>query len=72
MAQRPVNSWARGGAYLGLAFVPAIAGWLGYEAGAWLDNRFATTWLKTALMLLGLAAGIWDVVRLAEKLERNN
>jgi hypothetical protein len=70
MGQRPENFWARGGAYLGLAFVPPIAGWLGWEAGKWLDQRLGMSWLSVALMMLGLAAGIWDVVRIAEKLEK--
>ena len=63
------SAWTKGAAYMGLAFVPAIAGWLGYQAGGWLDARLGTRWIQVTGLLVGLAAGIYDMLRQAQKIE---
>ena len=56
---------------MGLAFIPAIAGWVGYQCGAFFDARLHTTWMQVAGMVLGLALGIWDMLRHAERIEKS-
>jgi len=60
---------AKGGAYMGLAFVPAIGGWLGYQVGLWADGRLGTKWLYLVGLLLGLVASFYEVLRMAERIE---
>jgi F0F1-type ATP synthase assembly protein I len=69
MEERPSSSWAKGAAYMGLAFVPAISGWLGYKGGEWIDQRNHSNWAAVAGLLLGLAAGFYDILRQARKIE---
>ena len=69
MSDRPSNAWAKGAAYMGLAFVPAIAGWIGYKGGGLLDARLGTHWIQITGLIVGLAAGIYDMLRQAQKIE---
>jgi F0F1-type ATP synthase assembly protein I len=38
---------------------------IGYFVGAWLDGKFGTTWIKIVGILLGIAAGFVQLIRLA-------
>lgn len=70
MPRRPVNSWAKAGAYMGLAFVPAISGYAGYWLGTQIDLRYGTGYAQLTGMLLGLAAGFYELYRQAMRIER--
>jgi ATP synthase protein I len=57
------NFWVQAARYSQLAFVfPAalVAGWL---IGAALDRWLHTTWLYLAGILLGIAAGFFELIR---------
>lgn len=71
MKESPSGSgaWAKGAAYMGLVFVPAIAGWLGYKGGEFVDARYGTEWVRVAGLLLGLVAGFYDILRQAKRIE---
>lgn len=38
---------------------------IGYFLGSWLDGKFGTTWIKIVGILLGIAAGFVQLIRLA-------
>lgn len=63
---------AKAGAYLGIPFVllAAIAG--GYYAGQWADERYGTTQLNLAGLLAGFGLGLYEVVRLLKRFEKNS
>lgn len=51
------------GKYYGLIFVVPAAALVGYGIGYGLDKLFHTSFLKVVFLLLGVAAGIIDLVR---------
>lgn len=56
--------------YLGLFFGCAV--FIGYAGGAWLDRRFHTApWLMMVGVLLGIAAGFKELLRLAGNYRRD-
>jgi hypothetical protein len=66
---RKSNSWAKAGAYMGLAFVPAVSGYVGYWVGTQIDARYGTGYGQLTGMLLGLAAGFYELYRQAMRIE---
>lgn len=57
--------------YIGLFFGCAV--FIGYAGGGWLDRRFHTTpWLMMLGVLLGIAAGFKELVRLAQSYLKEN
>jgi F0F1-type ATP synthase assembly protein I len=65
------NSWNKAGAYMGLAFVPAIAGWLGYQIGLAIDRRTGFRYGNLIGIILGIAVGLYEVIRQAERIEKS-
>jgi F0F1-type ATP synthase assembly protein I len=51
------------GKYYGLIFVVPVAVLVGYGIGYGLDKVFHTSFLKVVFLLLGVAAGIIDLLR---------
>lgn len=51
------------GKYYGLIFVVPVAVLVGYGIGYALDKVFHTSFLKVVFLLLGVAAGIIDLLR---------
>lgn len=49
--------------YSEMAFTIPAGVVVGYFGGRWLDGRFGTHWMYIAGLLLGGAAGIFQVVR---------
>ena len=61
MADKNENGLGKAMAY-GLELAVGVA--LGYFVGIWLDKRFGTTpWGLTIAVLLGLAAGMYPLVK---------
>jgi F0F1-type ATP synthase assembly protein I len=61
------NPWVQVGRYSQLAFVlPAatVAGWL---IGSGLDRWLHTSWINVVGLLLGTAAGLFDLIRTATR-----
>lgn len=63
MARRK-RSWVeQAGAYSGLAFLLPAATLVGYVIGYLLDKAFGTHFLYIPFLLLGIAAGIVQLIR---------
>ncbi|MBI5084246.1 MAG: AtpZ/AtpI family protein [Acidobacteria bacterium] len=64
-----MSSYAKAGAYAGLAFVTPISGWVCYQAGVWLDARYGTGWMALAGLIIGCGAGMYETCRQAMRIE---
>jgi F0F1-type ATP synthase assembly protein I len=51
------------GRYLGLATLLPATTVIGYAIGYLLDKAFGTTYLKIVFLLLGIAAGLIELIR---------
>jgi F0F1-type ATP synthase assembly protein I len=61
MAKKP---WpALVGEYTSLAFLLPVCTLLGYALGYLLDGEFGTTWIRYVGLLLGIAAGLTQLIR---------
>jgi len=65
-----MNPWAKAGAYMGLAFVPFISGYVGHWLGTQVDLRYGTKYGQLTGILLGLVAGFYELYRQAMRIER--
>ncbi len=57
------NPWLTVGRYLALMTTVPASIFVGYEIGAWLDERFATHFLAIVLVILGTVAGFTPIFR---------
>jgi F0F1-type ATP synthase assembly protein I len=57
------NFWVQAARYSQLAFIFPAALVVGWLAGAGLDRWLHTTWLYLAGILLGIAAGFFELIR---------
>jgi F0F1-type ATP synthase assembly protein I len=61
---RPRNkALVSAGEYISLAFVLPAAVFVGYLIGTLLDRYFGTSFLSIVFLLLGIAAGLVEVIR---------
>jgi F0F1-type ATP synthase assembly protein I len=51
------------GEYTSLAFMMPVSALLGYGLGYLLDREFGTTWLYIPGLILGIAAGLVQLIR---------
>ena len=51
------------GEYTSLAFMMPVSALLGYGLGYLLDKEFGTTWLFIPGLILGIAAGLVQLIR---------
>ncbi len=51
------------GEYTSLAFMMPVSALLGYGLGYLLDREFKTTWLYIPGLILGIAAGLVQLIR---------
>lgn len=67
---RGPSPMAKAGVYMGLAFVlPGmmfVLWWLGEKA----DEKLGTNFLAIAGLMLGLAGGLWEIIRMSNQIER--
>lgn len=64
-----MSPYAKAGAYMGLAMVTPVSGWVCYKIGQWLMIRTGMPWLDLVGMMLGCAAGIYETFRQAMRIE---
>ena len=57
------NLWRAFGKYYGLAFLLPTSILVGYAIGYFLDKAFGTGFLKIVFLLLGIAAGMIELIR---------
>lgn len=60
---------AKAGAYVGLAFVTPISGWVCWKLGEWLDRTWGTGYLYLVGLIVGCAAGMYETFRQAMRIE---
>jgi hypothetical protein len=60
---------AKAGAYMGLAFVTPISGFLCYKAGEWLNLKLGLNYLDTAGLVFGCVVGMFETFRQAVRIE---
>ncbi len=64
-----MSPYAKAAAYIGLAMVTPISGWICYKAGQWLMVKTGTPWLDALGLMVGCAAGIYETFMQAMKIE---
>lgn len=64
-----LTGYSKAGAYMGLALLTPIAGYIGYLGGQWAAAHFGVSWLDTAGLMLGCAAGMYETGRQAMRIE---
>lgn len=64
-----MSPYAKAAAYMGLAMVTPISGWVCYKIGQWLMVRMETPWLDVIGLIIGCAAGIYETFTQAMKIE---
>jgi F0F1-type ATP synthase assembly protein I len=57
------NMWRAFSKYYGLAFLIPTSILVGYGIGYFLDKAFGTGFLKIVFLLLGIAAGLIELIR---------
>lgn len=68
MPDQPNSNW---GKYLGLGLEVAVGCGLGFAAGRWLDSKFHwTPWGTLACTLLGLAGGMYLLIKEALRMNK--
>lgn len=67
---RQMNSWAKASAYMGLAFVIPAAMYACWWVGVWANHRFALKYLDVVGLMLGFAAGLYELFRTANRIEK--
>ncbi len=55
-----MNNWAK---YLGLGVMPPAGLVVGYFLGLGLDHLFHTHFFYIVLLVLGVAGGVWGLIR---------
>ena len=63
----PKPFWVKFGEYSSLAFMLPAATFVGYAIGYFLDKWLGTTWLYLPFLLLGIASGLYQVVRFVQR-----
>jgi Putative F0F1-ATPase subunit Ca2+/Mg2+ transporter len=69
VADKNMSSYAKAGAYAGLALVTPISGWICYQIGLWLDGRYGTGWMSTVGLMLGCGLGMYETFKAAVRIE---
>jgi F0F1-type ATP synthase assembly protein I len=63
------SGYSKAAAYMGLAFVTPVSGWVCYKLGQWLDVKTGSNYWALIGMILGCAAGMYETFRQAVRLE---
>jgi Sec-independent protein secretion pathway component TatC len=65
-----MNPYNKAAAYAGLAFVVPVAMYVCYEIGVWADGKLGTHYFYVIGIMAGFAAGIYEMIRQANRIER--
>jgi hypothetical protein len=66
---KPMTPYAKAAAYMGLALVTPVSGWVCYKLGQFLDARMGTSWAAVAGLMIGCAAGMYETYREGLRIE---
>ncbi len=69
MKEKEAKSWAKAGAYTGLAFIMPVAMLVCYYLGVWADSKLGTKFLYLIGIMVGLVAGLWETIHQADRIE---
>ena len=69
MKPQEAKSWAKAGAYTGLAFILPVAMAACFWVGSWADGKLGTKFLAVVGMMCGFAAGLWETIRQADQIK---
>lgn len=70
MADRqPLTPYAKAAAYMGLALVTPVSGWICYKIGQFLDRQMGTSWVALAGLMIGCASGLYETYREGLRIE---
>ncbi len=69
MKEKEAKSWAKAGAYTGLAFIMPVAMLVCYYLGVWADSKLGTKFVYVIGIMVGFAAGLWETMRQADRIE---
>ncbi|MBN9660590.1 MAG: hypothetical protein J0H49_20540 [Acidobacteria bacterium] len=64
-----MSSYAKAGAYSGLALITPLSGWICYKIGEYLNHAWNTAQLDTAGLIFGCGIGMYETVRQATRIE---
>lgn len=67
MPEEERNRWRQFGRYSALAFLLPASTFTGYLIGWALDRAFGTSFLSVLFLLLGIAAGFVEMIRMVQK-----
>lgn len=70
MKRKPNTVYAKAGAYMGLAFVIPAAMYAGYWLGGHVDASMGTGYWSIVGLMLGFGAGLYEVMRQAQRIEK--
>ena len=67
----PKNPWVQSGEILSIGMLILVSTFAGLGLGYWLDSKLGTApWLAFILTLVGLAAGLYETIRILIKATR--
>lgn len=67
--RKPMTSYAKAAAYMGLALVTPISGWICYKIGQYLDRQMGTSWAAVVGLMIGCASGMYETYREGLRIE---
>jgi ATP synthase protein I len=68
----PKNPWVQTGEVFSIGMLILVSTLVGLGLGYWLDNKFGTTpWLAFIFTLLGVAAGLYETIRILIRVTRD-
>ncbi len=71
MDRKQTRNLVKASALSHLAYILPASMLAGYFCGAWLDGKFGTKFLGVVLMMLGLAAGLLEILRQARRVQND-
>lgn len=68
----PKNPWVQTGEVFSIGMLIGLCTLIGLALGHWLDSKLGTSpWLAFVLTLVGLAAGLYETVRILIRVTRD-
>lgn len=67
--KKRVNWQARAGAYMGLVWLLPVSMFACWWIGDWVDQKLGTNYLSLVGLIAGFAAGLYETIRQANRIE---